>query len=192
MGASAQPNSGTSEVHCIQIAVHGRAPPSLHKQYWLFYFSRRVEASQRSLHNAPIFRLLLKVAVNGTHQCDFLNFCGASGSNCTQHGSLVSPALALPIPCKLSLLLPFSLPLPSTVCFSFAASPSSPPNASLFLSQPESSLLLQLHPTRVLPAPSGPPAALELSCHTQSSQLPPELFPMLLSLASSFKLILRN
>ena len=32
--------------------------------------------SQRSLHDAPIFRLLLKVAVNGTHQCDFLNFCG--------------------------------------------------------------------------------------------------------------------
>jgi len=32
--------------------------------------------SQRSLHNAPIFRLLLKVAVNGTHQCDFPNFCG--------------------------------------------------------------------------------------------------------------------
>jgi len=37
-------------------------------------------ASQRSLHNAPIFRLLLKVAVNGTHQCDFLNFCGSLGS----------------------------------------------------------------------------------------------------------------
>ena len=35
------------------------------------------DASQRSLHNAPIFRLLLKVAVNGTHQCDFFNFCGA-------------------------------------------------------------------------------------------------------------------
>ena len=34
-------------------------------------------SSQRSLHNAPIFRLLLKVAVNGTHQCDFQNFCGA-------------------------------------------------------------------------------------------------------------------
>ena len=33
-------------------------------------------SSQRSLHNAPIFRLLLKVAVNGTHQCDLLNFCG--------------------------------------------------------------------------------------------------------------------
>ena len=39
--------------------------------------------SQRSLHNAPIFRLLLKVAVNGTHQCDFLNFCGGLGP---QHG----------------------------------------------------------------------------------------------------------
>ena len=35
------------------------------------------EASQRSLHNEPIFRLLLKVAVKGTQQCEFLNFCGA-------------------------------------------------------------------------------------------------------------------
>jgi hypothetical protein len=41
-------------------------------------------ASQRSLHNAPIFRLLLKVAVNGTHQCDFLNFCGGFGSQLCQ------------------------------------------------------------------------------------------------------------
>ena len=42
--------------------------------------------SQRSLHNAPIFRLLLKVAVNGTHQCDFLNFCGGLGpQHLTQH-----------------------------------------------------------------------------------------------------------
>ena len=38
--------------------------------------SRLASISQRSLHNAPIFRLLLKVAVNGTHQCDFPNFCG--------------------------------------------------------------------------------------------------------------------
>ena len=37
---------------------------------------QRCTASQRSLHYAPIFRLLLKVAVKGTHQCDFLNFCG--------------------------------------------------------------------------------------------------------------------
>ena len=37
------------------------------------------QASQCSLHNAPIVRLLLKVAVNGTHQCESLNFCGAPG-----------------------------------------------------------------------------------------------------------------
>ena len=43
--------------------------------------ARRHDASQRSLHNAPIFRLLLKVAVNGTHQCDSSNFCGASSPN---------------------------------------------------------------------------------------------------------------
>ena len=42
--------------------------------------AKQVAASQRSLHNAPIFRLLLKVAVNGTHQCDFLNFCGYFGT----------------------------------------------------------------------------------------------------------------
>ena len=44
-------------------------------------------SSQRSLHNAPIFRLLLKVAVNGTHQCDFLNFCGDLGPQlCDMYG----------------------------------------------------------------------------------------------------------
>ena len=42
-------------------------------------------SSQRSLHNAPIFRLLLKVAVNGTHQCDYSNFCGNPGSQPLQH-----------------------------------------------------------------------------------------------------------
>ena len=31
-------------------------------------------ASQRSLHNEPIFRLLLKVAVNGVSQCEFRIF----------------------------------------------------------------------------------------------------------------------
>ena len=35
--------------------------------------------SQRSLQDAPIFRLLLKVAVKGTHQCDFFNFWGSLG-----------------------------------------------------------------------------------------------------------------
>ena len=39
--------------------------------------ARRVEpASQCSLHNEPIFRLLLKVAVNGTHQCESQIFAG--------------------------------------------------------------------------------------------------------------------
>ena len=42
---------------------------------------RGTSLSQRSLHIAPIFRLLLKVAVNGTQQCDFLNFCGSFGPN---------------------------------------------------------------------------------------------------------------
>ena len=40
------------------------------------------DASQRSLHSTPIFRLLLKVAVNGTHQCDFSNFARPNGPNC--------------------------------------------------------------------------------------------------------------
>jgi hypothetical protein len=38
--------------------------------------------SQRSLHNEPIFRLLLKVAVKGTHECDFANFLREF---CSQH-----------------------------------------------------------------------------------------------------------
>ena len=46
------------------LAVLGRAPLLM--------------VSQCSLHNAPIFRLLLKVAVKGTHQCESLNFCGTS------------------------------------------------------------------------------------------------------------------
>ena len=61
-------------------------------------------ASQRSLHNAPIFRLLLKVAVKGTHQCDFLNFCGAIWPQqdrmvhfVVSRANLQSPVLHLPI-----------------------------------------------------------------------------------------------
>ena len=38
-----------------------------------------MELSQRSLQDAPIFRLLLKVAVKGTHQCDYSNFWGSFG-----------------------------------------------------------------------------------------------------------------
>ena len=58
------------------------APKRTHPNKNFFAFGLQPHlhlASQRSLHNAPIFRLLLKVAVNGTHQCDFLNFCGALG-----------------------------------------------------------------------------------------------------------------
>ena len=40
---------------------------------------RAPSPSQRSLQDAPIFRLLLKVAVKGTHQCDFTNFWGSLG-----------------------------------------------------------------------------------------------------------------
>ena len=45
-------------------------------QVTLSSFKWRVKGiwSQRSLHSAPVFRLLLKVAVNGTHHCDFHNF----------------------------------------------------------------------------------------------------------------------
>ena len=67
-----------------------RQQAHLLKHRWGTAFGRRAHwPSQRSLHNAPIFRLLLKVAVNGTHQCDFLNFCGATGSNeCHRAGVL--------------------------------------------------------------------------------------------------------
>ena len=55
-------------------------------------------ASQRSLHNTPIFRLLLKVAVNGTHQCDSFNFCGSFGPQPTNTaGRLPKCILASPL-----------------------------------------------------------------------------------------------
>ncbi len=51
-------------------------------KFEIWYRKRRTHMiSQCSLHNAPIFRLLLKVAVNGTHQCESLNFCGAYRPN---------------------------------------------------------------------------------------------------------------
>jgi hypothetical protein len=37
--------------------------------------SETIPLSQHSLQLAPIFRLLLKVAVKGMHQCDSTNFC---------------------------------------------------------------------------------------------------------------------
>ncbi len=50
--------------------------------------ARHNRASQRSAHSTPIFRLLLKVAVNGAHQCHLLNLGRRFGSN--------NPKLALP------------------------------------------------------------------------------------------------
>ena len=47
-----------------------RIPPA-HKK-----IQERRNTSQRSLHHEPIFRLLLKVAVKGTQQCEFLKFYG--------------------------------------------------------------------------------------------------------------------
>ena len=62
-----------------QCLLHGKTTccifNSPSRPTWLIY-----APSQRSLHNAPIFRLLLKVAVNGTHQCDFQNFWGPFGA----------------------------------------------------------------------------------------------------------------
>ena len=56
------------------------------------YVTAALASSQCSLHNAPIFRLLLKVAVNGTHQCESFNFCGAHAP--TEQTSLACLLLA--------------------------------------------------------------------------------------------------
>ena len=69
---SNHPSSSTTTCH----SLHNAPTPT------------QIMASQRSLHNAPIFRLLLKVAVNGTHQCDYSNFCGSFGS---QHLQVRAP-----------------------------------------------------------------------------------------------------
>ena len=75
-------NNGHSECrrfHPASIRLRGRRRHTT-QHGWQHHCNgnrgRPLTASQRSLHNAPIFRLLLKVAVNGTHQCDFPNFCG--------------------------------------------------------------------------------------------------------------------
>ena len=53
------------------------------------------ELSQCSLHNAPIFRLLLKVAVNGTHQCESQNLCG---DLCPNSSSVMTTPARQPAP----------------------------------------------------------------------------------------------
>ena len=68
-------SSHTSDTLSVQMCMGGRWAAHLARKRTYFLLLCRL-VSQRSLHNAPIFRLLLKVAVNGTHQCDFPNFCG--------------------------------------------------------------------------------------------------------------------
>lgn len=63
-------------VNALATATH--SPANLHSVMNMvsavMHLERQCTPSQRSLQDAPIFRLLLKVAVKGTHQCDFLNF----------------------------------------------------------------------------------------------------------------------
>ena len=56
----------------------GFANTSVHTSRALATYMLPLVASQRPLRNAPIFRLLSEVAVNGAHQCDFSNFCGTA------------------------------------------------------------------------------------------------------------------
>ena len=84
-------------MHCPCASPSVRQPRQVVEETWK---KRRqmwhhVAASQRSLHNAPIFRLLLKVAVNGTHQCGCLNFCGSFGPQRDLHRSMVTPRSTL-------------------------------------------------------------------------------------------------
>ena len=76
---SSRPIGSAGPPCCARISEHRRRlrVPSFPRAQLAGPSKALLVASQRSLHNAPIFRLLLKVAVNGTHQCDFLNFCGA-------------------------------------------------------------------------------------------------------------------
>ena len=48
----------------IMVSLGGWALPAGGNARW---------ASQRSFHNEPIFRLLLKVAVKGAHECELRN-----------------------------------------------------------------------------------------------------------------------
>ena len=48
-----------------------------------YIYSNDDECCRSPLHDAPIFCLLLKVAVNGMHQCDCLKFLGSFDSNIT-------------------------------------------------------------------------------------------------------------
>ena len=71
------PQQTASLFFCCKVGKVRKGVRAFRKHIWNASMESHV-ASQRSLHYTPIFRLLLKVAVNGTRQCDFLIFCGAS------------------------------------------------------------------------------------------------------------------
>ena len=60
--------------------------------------------SQRPLHNAPIFRRLLKVAVNGAHQCGLCFFSGPSGPH--RSGQIAARLVLRAPPVKVNQCLP--------------------------------------------------------------------------------------
>ena len=85
--------------HCavlVQAAKTVQCPATVHLNRHMYGWTREARLiignrlsqpdnmllpSQHSLHLAPIFRLLLKVAVKGMHQCDLSNFCRDSVPN---------------------------------------------------------------------------------------------------------------
>ena len=67
------PQQTASLFFCCKVGKVRKGVRAFRKHIWNASMESHV-ASQRSLHYTPIFRLLLKVAVNGTRQCDFLIF----------------------------------------------------------------------------------------------------------------------
>ena len=74
------PQQTASLFFCCKVATARKGVRAFRKHIWNASMESHV-ASQRSLHYTPIFRLLLKVAVNGTRQCDFLIFLRGFGPN---------------------------------------------------------------------------------------------------------------
>ena len=74
------PQQTASLFFCCKVGKVRKGVRAFRKHIWNASMESHV-ASQRSLHYTPIFRLLLKVAVNGTRQCDFLIFLRGFGPN---------------------------------------------------------------------------------------------------------------
>ena len=81
-------------------------PSSLHPVHFPHHLSKCF-GFHPSVHHSvhfitPVFRLLLKVALDWTHQCDFHNFWGALSSNCIPsiHATFIRLWLPHPTHCK--------------------------------------------------------------------------------------------